>query len=459
MLNWRIILCIIGLGTFVVDSLAQDSLNVRRLFHWDDPSIPATSAYSNQYNEVWGYAAQGREYAIIGSTLGTHILDVTDPETSTVVDFVAGRFQGTDVVHRDYKTYAHHLYAVCDEGQSSLQVMDLSYLPDSVHVVYDSNELLRRAHNIQIDTVAGRMYTCGGSTPFAIYSLENPAVPTLLSDTEADVPWWSSTVGYVHDCFVRDNIVWCNDQDAMHVLDFTQADAPVLLGAMTSYPGQGYNHSGWLNEAGTLYAMADETHGSPLKFIDATDLGDLEVGSSVTSGVHPTSIIHNPFFTGDNVHVAYYYDGYWLWNTSDPQQPVLLGYYDTSTEPNADNYRGAWGVYPYLPSGRVLVSDMQTGLWVLDIDQATSVIIAEQTPSYRISPTLTNGPVRVTPISERGTTMHLEVLDASGKRIRASSQPNASMDIDLGPLSDGLYLIVVDNGISRYSQRIIKSSR
>ena len=33
--------------------------------------------------------------------------------------------------------YNGYLYAVCDENASSLQIMDLSYLPDSVHLVYD----------------------------------------------------------------------------------------------------------------------------------------------------------------------------------------------------------------------------------------------------------------------------------------------------------------------------------
>ena len=104
---------------------AQDSLNVRQFFHWDDPSIPDRHRTSNQYNEVWGYAANGREYAIIGSTTGHPHLRCHGPSDRHAGGLRGGPFPGTDVVHRDYKTYAHHLYAVCDEGQSSLQVMDL----------------------------------------------------------------------------------------------------------------------------------------------------------------------------------------------------------------------------------------------------------------------------------------------------------------------------------------------
>jgi choice-of-anchor B domain-containing protein len=440
-------------------ALAQDSLNVRHLFNWDDPDIPVgIPALFNQYNEVWGYAANGREYAFLGSSLGVHVLDVTDPANTVLVDHVPGRVSGEGVIHRDYKVHAGHLYATCDQGPSSLQIMDLQYLPDSVHLVYDSDELLVRAHNIQVDTVHARLYTCGGSTQFSVYSIADPANPVLLSNCEADIPWWGSTVGYVHDCFVRDNIVWCNDEDGMHVIDFSNVNAPVILGSLTDYPDQGYNHSGWMNDAGTLYAMADETHGSPVKLIDATDLSDLEIVSTVTTGVHPTSIVHNPFFTGDLLHAAYYYDGYWLWNTADPAQPLLLGYYDTSAVPNSDGYSGAWGVYPFLPSGNILVSDMQTGLWVLDIGQAVKAPThAIPPPAYRIAPTLTLGPVDVYRIAGPDHRMQIEIRDMAGRIVRSLEHTSGRATLDLQGEADGTYMVSITTPQGRYTQRIVKS--
>ena len=43
--------------------------------------------------------------------------------------------------HRDYHDYQAYLYAVSDEGASSLQIIDMSTLPDSVSLVYDSSDL------------------------------------------------------------------------------------------------------------------------------------------------------------------------------------------------------------------------------------------------------------------------------------------------------------------------------
>lgn len=71
----------------------------------------------------------------IDSTLGTHIFDVTDPVNSTEVAFIQGA--ATGVIHRDYKDYQGYLYAVADEGPSTLQIIDLNSLPNSAPLVYD----------------------------------------------------------------------------------------------------------------------------------------------------------------------------------------------------------------------------------------------------------------------------------------------------------------------------------
>jgi hypothetical protein len=51
-------------------------------------------------------------------------------------------------------------------------------------------------------------------------------------------------------------------------------------------------------------------------------------------------------------------------DVSRPQNPIEVGKYDTY--PGAGSgQNGCWGVYPYLPSGNLVVSDIQNGLYVL----------------------------------------------------------------------------------------------
>ena len=158
----NIIVILFVLITTVIE--AQTSLNMNLAYQWQDQTLPPSSAHDNTYNEVWGYANNGREYAIIGSTMGTHIFDITDVNNVDTVAFIPGKIQGTNIIHRDYDTYQDYLYIVADEGSSSLQIVDLSLLPASAPVVYDEDSMIVKSHNIFIDTASGHLYTCGGVT-------------------------------------------------------------------------------------------------------------------------------------------------------------------------------------------------------------------------------------------------------------------------------------------------------
>lgn len=347
--------------------LAQDKSNCSLLYNWYDDDLPSSFAHDNTYNEIWGYEADGHEYAIIGTTEGTHIFDLTDGQEQEVA-FVEGAVTGTQIVHRDYHDYQGYLYAVCDEGPSTLQIIDLSGLPNSVEVVYDSADLILRAHNIFIDEDSGLMYRCGGNDQFSVFSLENPELPELVIDCDAEVENWTSTVGYVHDVFVRDGVAYCNaGSNGLYIIDFSIPTEPVTLGSLEDYEDSGYNHSGWLHEEGTIYALADETHGKRVKIIDVSDPTDPQVIAFVHSDVNALSIPHNLIFEGDLLHISYYVDGYYVWDLSDPTNPSLFAYYDTSEYPHTSGYKGAWGVYPFLSSGKQLVSDMQEGLFVFEL--------------------------------------------------------------------------------------------
>ncbi|MEM9023292.1 MAG: hypothetical protein AAGB22_06105, partial [Bacteroidota bacterium] len=149
--------------TFGNLTVAQISDNITLLYNWQDTTLPGSAAFDNPYNEVWGFVQDNSEYVVIGTTLGTHIFAVDDPVNAQEVAFIPGEAQGPVIIHRDYHDYNGYLYMVSDEGPSTLQIADLSHLPDSAPVVYDSDDLFARAHNIFIDTATAKMYACGGS--------------------------------------------------------------------------------------------------------------------------------------------------------------------------------------------------------------------------------------------------------------------------------------------------------
>ena len=60
--------------------------NLELLFQWtDDGTVlnvepnPGDNWVGNIYNEIWGFVQNDHEFAVIGTTQGTHIFDVTEP--------------------------------------------------------------------------------------------------------------------------------------------------------------------------------------------------------------------------------------------------------------------------------------------------------------------------------------------------------------------------------------------
>jgi choice-of-anchor B domain-containing protein len=331
---------------------------------------------------------KGVEYGVIGSTMGTHFIDIsTNPSNTTEKSFIAGTYQGVGVIHRDYFSYKNYLYAVCDEGAgtSTLQIMDFSTLPDSVHLAYNSLQLFSGSHDIFIDTVAARMYVCISRKTNAFYALEiydiqQPTQPVLLGSYNS---WSGTPIGHVHDCYVKNNIAYLHcGYDGFHIVDFTNPTSPVLLGSLTVYPFSGYNHSGWMANDGIHYYMADEDHSYPMKVLDVSDPSDIKVVKNFDAGsTNPYSIPHNQMVKGDYLYVSYYYDGLQIYDIKNPADPIRVCEYDTYPSPHNPSYEGAWGVYPYLPSGKILVIDMQTGLYTLDIPTTIKVEDTHKTES------------------------------------------------------------------------------
>ncbi|MEM1121542.1 MAG: choice-of-anchor B family protein [Bacteroidota bacterium] len=353
------LLCIY-LWLVATTAMTQVSQNITLQGQWATTGLRVFSGVT--YNDIWGYVdGNQREYAIMGSIDYTHFIDVSDPQNPTqIAQFDAP----TGAIWRDFKTYLHYGFGVADDGNATLQIFDLSGLPNTVTKVYDSDEFFSNCHNIFIDEAHARLYAVGASrADIVVLDLDpNPAQPTLLQNINlAD--------GYIHDIYVRDHLAYGSHvyRSKLSVYDLADVDNVQKLGEINS---DGLNHSSWLTKNGNTLIMADETHGTALKVVNTEDLGDMEVVGTIKSTLLPNqnnSIPHNPFVIGnDYVVISYYHEGVQIYNISDPANPVRAGYYDTY--PNNFNYSGfdgSWGVYPFLPSGNIIASDIDNGLFVL----------------------------------------------------------------------------------------------
>ena len=345
-------------------------------------------------NDLWGWVdpETDREYALVGRTDGTAFVDVTDPAAPRLV----GSLPLTDGAYpsswRDLKVYADHVFIVADgAGGHGMQVFDLRRLrsAEGGAVTFTEDALyqgIASAHNIAIDEDAGMAFavgssgggeSCGGG--LHMIDITDPSAPAFAG-CFADVTTGRASTGYTHDaqCVTYDGpderfqgrrICFGANENALSIADVTDPADPVALSA-TSYPAVGYLHQGWLTEDQRYLYMDDETD-EIFGTVDRTrtliwDVAELD--DPILVGEHlgtSESTDHNLYVVGDRLYQANYSSGLRILDISDPENPVEIGFFDTTPGFTAPGFDGAWSVYPYLPSGTLLVTSIDEGLFVL----------------------------------------------------------------------------------------------
>lgn len=433
--------------------LAQDEIQFELDFHWKDTTLVPSFQYENTYNEVWGFQQDGIEYGIIGSTFGHHFFNLSTGAVEPIHEVQGGNSSG-GVIHRDYHDYKGYLYAVCDEGvgPSKLQIFDLKQLPDSAAVVYDSNELFSTAHNIFIDTSSARLYAGAGTTTMfdnfhlKVFDISEPLNPQLL------LTWTQADFFNAHDLYVRNDTAYLNaEENGLLIVDFSNIEDVKTLGWLQNYGsfGQGYNHSGWLTDDGKHYVMADENHSLKLKMVNVEDKEDLFVESIFgVEADDSLDIAHNQMIIGDYLYVSYYSDGMIVYNIANIDSIYVAGQFSTTEESRTDSYRGNWGVYCYLPSNKILLSDMQEGFYVLNAtypepEPVISGIEDIQNNKVIVYPNPVNDVFELSWEGEKAP-QAIRLLDTKGRTLRqwenVSSQNKRQLQIPPG-LPTGLYLL------------------
>ncbi len=440
----RILSIVISL--FFTTTIFGQIKGVQYLDHFDDPELWPTGDGESVFNEVWGFVQDGAEYAVMGGTIGTYIFKVTDDDQVKLRQFILGSHYGTDVVHRDYHDHNGYLYEVCDEGSSTLRIYDLQYLPDSVHIVYDDSSLIIRSHNIFIDTSSSLLYSCGSTSQLGldamrVISIADPVNPVVVYDY--------NFVDYVHDVYVRNDTAYMNcAEEGLRVANFANPTMPLPLGSMEFYTDKGYNHSGWLSEDGKTYVMCDETVGSRFKVVDVSDLSDINVIALDKPETFDETVPHNVMVKDGLAYFSYYNDGLQIYDIREPSNPKQIAYYDTYGNPDTglNVFRGAWGIYSFLPSGRLLVSDRMNGLFLLDYTPPLDINV--DPGEFGIYPNPVNGNAVFYYYQNHNSDYTVQVFDMLGKLVGEFDGFNDQLDLDLNHLSAGTYTFRYENHIT-----------
>jgi choice-of-anchor B domain-containing protein len=354
------------------------------------------------YSAVWGYTApNGREYALIGCNgsggqqAGTSFVDITDIANIRQAGFTPGPASSW----REMKTYRQYAYIVTEASGSGTQIVDLSYLPDSVHLVRtfvytQSTNNTAKSHTITISD--GFMYLngCASWSPggIVIFDLHtDPTNPTFVGTYEPE---------YIHDSYVLRDTIYGSavySGGGIHIANARNKASIQEIGKIT-YTGSG-THNAWVTKDRGFVISTDEIGSTPktLKFWDISNLPTIPTTVTTTYTPSPSDIVHNITIRGDYAYVAWYTLGAVVVNISDPVNPTYAGGYDTSTQPPG-GYNGMWGIYPYYPSGKIIGGDMQNGLWVFRFSD-----LAARVPVTLLAPAMNETTAVASPVTFRWT--------------------------------------------------------
>ncbi len=362
-------------------------------------TLLANDTINDSANDIWGWADDnGIEYAIMGAINSVRIYSLEDPQNPNELANIAGDRS----TWRDIKTHENFAYVIADRGNDGVLIIDMSTIEDSLEYEYfnpviqeqitsrfetdfmldtvqvgdslvvdttfftveimdTTATVLQTCHNLFIED--GHIYFagCNNFNGVQIYDIRTtPKRPQLVGIEDED---------YAHDVYVNGNTMFASEifGGKIGIYDVTDKSNPTLLGAEET--GMRFTHNAWTNDDATVVFTTDERANA---FVEAYDISNLP-SINLISRFRPLAtegrgvIPHNTHYLDGFLYTSYYTDGIVVTDATKPDNLIQVGQFDTFNGRDG-GFNGSWGAYPFLPSGLILASDIQTGLYVIQSD-------------------------------------------------------------------------------------------
>jgi choice-of-anchor B domain-containing protein len=318
---------------------------------------------------VWGYTAEGREYALVGASKGLIIVDITNPDQPQQII----QIPGPNNLWKEIKTYGHYAYIVSEGGQG-IQVIDLSALPSpnlNSHFYTGDGAVaggIQKIHALHIDTAKGFLYAYGGggslfSGGAKIFDLKpDPYNPVFVGKFDQ--------LGYIHDGYVDNDTLYAGHiyQGIFSIVDMADKSNPQLIA--TQNTPNNFTHNTWISDDRRTLFTTDEVNNSTLAAFDISDPENIRLLDKIQSNPGSNSMVHNTHIWNNYAITSWYKDGFTIVDVTRPDNLVQVGNFDVFPTATGGGSEGCWGVYPYFPSGTIIATVISAPgvggeLWVL----------------------------------------------------------------------------------------------
>lgn len=343
-----------------INSQSSDNLNL----------VGSLNFPGTECSDVWGYAdSTGREYALVGLQNGFSVVDISNPANPTESFFIPG----AQSIWRDIKVWDHYAFVTADQGNGGLLIVDLNDLSGNtfVNTTVDNNGsyMFTHAHNIYIDET-GKAYIFGGDVTLdqntaGALILDVTNVSITSSDTVLPIVRGIFDDFYLHDGMARGDTLWGSAiyEGKFFAINVSDPSNPVIFNDSLAFhetPNL-FTHNCWISDDGNTLYTTDEKSGAYIASYDVSNLDNIEELDRIQSSPSIGTVIpHNAHVLGDYLVTSYYRDGIVVHDISYPNHMVEVAHYDAYPA-GGDGFDGSWGAYPYLPSGLILSSEINSG--------------------------------------------------------------------------------------------------
>lgn len=342
-----------------------------------------------------GYVSpSGKEYAIIGLRNGNAVVNITNPITPVIV----GHIPGVSSQWHEVCVLGDYAYATT-EGGGGIQIIDLRQVDQGVVTLaatYTGNGV-SSGHTIQAIPESKLVIINGGNMAGGTRGLR--ALDCTDPENPVEVGTW--TTKYVHDAlYVKRTTgpdagkmicyAFCaNGTDGgMYIIDVTATpnaqghNVPKMetLGFIRYYTNAGdtgkfYSHSGSLSPDGKFIYANDEldelndiSSDASTHIINVEDLRNPTYSGRFINPIN--AIDHNSMTQDGFLFLSAYKSGLRIYDMSVSGSLTESGFFDSYPEGSGFQFSGAWGTWSGFPSGNVIISDINRGLFVVDPSEA-----------------------------------------------------------------------------------------
>jgi hypothetical protein len=161
------------------------------------------------------------------------------------------------------------------------------------------------------------------------------------------------------------------------------------------------------------------------------------------------AIDHNGYTKNGLFYLASYTAGLRVIDINDigNQNLTEIAFFDTFPQNDNLSFSGLWNVYPYFDSGNIVLSDINTGFYLVKSSSLSSQVFDSST-SISIYPNPSSEFININ--SKNENINSVKIFDSLGRLIFTSNEINLNtFTIDVSGFASGLYLININENTNK----------